>query len=175
MANTLEKALWLLLHESYLMSHQVQKTRLRPKYSNMCNRRNVLKAAMIFGNSILNQSKIFLAVLLQFFDFKPSWYTTLQLCNKYKDRVYQDIICSFEKSDNSQKMTLFSSECTIPFPSLFNTYANISSFICLFVKFLTLEDMRNQLSPCSFLLRIQLRFTRKSLFTPSNNQFNWSI
>lgn len=129
MANTLEKALWLLFHESYLMSHQVQKTRLRPKYSNMCNRRNVLKAAMIFGNSISNQSKIFLAVLLQFFDFKPSWYTTLQLCNKYKDRVYQDIICSFEKSDNLQQMSLFSSECTKPFPSLFNTYANISILI----------------------------------------------
>ena len=173
MANTLEKALWLLLHESYLMSHQVQKTRLRPKYSNMCNRRNVLKAAMIFGNSILNQSKIFLAVLLQFFDFKPSWYTTLQLCNKYKDRVYQDIICSFEKSDNSQKMTLFSSECTIPFPSLFNTYANISSFICLFVKLLTLEDVRNQLIQGFFCWRSSC--DSHKLLTPNNNQFNWSI
>ena len=128
MANTLEKALWLLLHESYLMSHQVQKTRLRPKYSNMCNRRNVLKAAMIFGNSILNQSKIFLAVLLQFFDFKPSWYTTLQLCNKYKDRVYQDIICSFEKSDNSQKNDTF-------FKRMYNTISESVQYICQYFKF----------------------------------------
>ena len=136
MANTLEKALWLLFHDSYLMSHQVQKTRLRPKYSNMCNRRNVLKAAMIFGNSILNQSKIFLAVLLQFFDFKPSWYTTLQLCNKYKDRVYQDIICSFEKSDNSQKWHFFQANvqyhfqvCSIHMP-IFQSYSEwkISDF-----------------------------------------------
>ena len=99
------------------------KTRLRPKYSNMCNRRNVLKAALIFGNSILNQSKIFLAVLLQFFDFKPSWYTTLQLCNKYKDRVYQDIICSFEKSDNSQKNDTF-------FKRMYNTISKSVQYIC---------------------------------------------